>query len=77
MSEGHMLEAMPSQKKTPRRRGRPRKNKEVGGGGHILTELSAHPPTEEFIMHATWLEPVGTTSRGSRSLNEKDRDLGF
>jgi hypothetical protein len=65
-SEGHMLEAMPSQKQTPRRRGRPRKNKEVGGS-HILTELSAHPTAEEFIMHATWLEPVGTTSRGSGS----------
>jgi hypothetical protein len=63
-SEGHMLEAIPSQKKTPWRRGRPKNNKEVGGI-HILTELSAHSAAEEFIMHSTRLEPIRTTSRGS------------
>jgi hypothetical protein len=66
LSEGHRLEAMPSQNMTLWRRGRPRKNKEVGGS-HILTELSAYPTTEEFRMHATWLEPIRTASRGSRS----------
>ena len=64
--EGLMLEAMPSQRKTPRRRGRPRKNKEVGGS-YILTELSAYPTIEEFRMHGTWIDPIRTASRGSRS----------
>ena len=51
-SEGHKLEATPSKKLTPRRRGMPRKNKEVGGS-HILTDLSTYPAVEEFMMHAT------------------------
>jgi hypothetical protein len=62
-----MLEVIPSQNKTPRRRGRPRKNTEVGGGEHIPTELGAHLSAEEFMMHVTQSEPVGTTSRGSGS----------
>jgi hypothetical protein len=64
--EGHMLEVVPSQKKTPWRRVRPRKNKEIGGEGHLPTEMSAHSVAKEFTMHTTWLEPVGTTIQGSR-----------
>jgi hypothetical protein len=67
MSEEHVLEAMPSQKKIQQRRGRPRKIKEVGGGEHIPTKLRAHPTAEGFIMYVTRLEPVGTISRGSGS----------
>jgi hypothetical protein len=67
---------MPSQEKTPRRRGRPRKNKEKGGEDHLPTELSAHPTAEEFTMHTTWLEPVGTTSRGSGRRKGKEKTPG-
>jgi hypothetical protein len=65
MPEGCMLGVVPSQEKTPWRRGRPRKNKEKGGEDCLPTELSAHSAAEEFTMHTTWPEPVGTTSRGS------------
>jgi len=63
-SDENMLGSVPSQKQTPRSRGRSRKNKEKGGEDHLPTELSAHPIVEQFMMHTTWLEPVGTTIQG-------------
>jgi hypothetical protein len=53
MSEGNMLEVIPSENQTLQRRGRPRKNKEIGGEGHLPIELSAHSAAEEFTMHTT------------------------
>jgi hypothetical protein len=74
--EEHMLEAMPSQKQPPQRRGRPIKNTKVGGGEHIPTVLSAHPAAEEFMMYATRSEPVETTIRGSGSRMRKTKTFG-
>jgi hypothetical protein len=76
MLEEHMLEVIPSQNKTLRRRGRPWKNTKVGGGEHIPTELGAHPVAQKFMMHATRLEPVGNTNRGSGSHVQKTNTSG-
>jgi hypothetical protein len=65
MSERHMLGVMPSQEKTPWRRGRPRKDKGKGEEDCLPAELSVHPATEGSTMLTNWSEPVGTTSRGS------------
>jgi hypothetical protein len=64
--EGHVLEVMPSHKKTQKWRGRSRKNKEIGGEGNLLTELSAHPAAKQFTMQTICLGSVGTSIRGSR-----------
>jgi hypothetical protein len=62
LSEGHKFQAMPSQQQIPWKRGRPKKNKEVGGESHILSESCAQSTAKEFLMHIILLEPVRTTS---------------
>jgi hypothetical protein len=66
-SEGHKVEVMLPQQKIPWRRGRPRKNKEVGEENQILIESRARSAAEEFLMRVIRLEPVETISRGSRN----------
>jgi hypothetical protein len=62
--EGKTLEALSPQQSIPQRRGRPRKNKEVGE-----TQVPSEPRTksvaEELLMHAIRLEPVEGTSQES------------
>jgi hypothetical protein len=64
--EGLRLEGTLPQQQIPWRRGRPRKNKEVGEN-QIPIESCARSVVEEFLMRAIRLEPVETTSRGSGS----------
>jgi hypothetical protein len=64
--EGRTLEDMPPQQQIPRRRGRPRKNKEAGET-QIPSEPCARSAVEELLMRAIRLEPVEVTSRGSGS----------
>jgi hypothetical protein len=75
-SEGHKLEATLPQQQIPWRRGRPRKNKEVGGESQVPIESCARSAAEEFLMHAIWLEPVETTSRGSGSQTRREEASG-
>jgi hypothetical protein len=64
--EGRTLEDMPPQQQIPRKRGRPRKNKEAGET-QIPSEPCARSTAEELLMRVIQLEPVEVTSRGSGS----------
>jgi hypothetical protein len=62
--EGKTLEALSPQQSIPQRRGRPRKNKEVGET-QVPSEPRAKSVTEELLMRAIQLEPVEGPSRES------------
>jgi hypothetical protein len=59
-----MLEAPSLQKQIPQRRGRPRKNKEVGET-QVPNKLRVRSKAEELLMRTIRLEPVEGESRGS------------
>jgi len=74
--EGHRLEAMLPQQQIPWRRGRPRKNKEVGGESQIPIESHARSAAEEFLMCTIRLKLVETISRGSGNRMRRTKALG-
>jgi hypothetical protein len=53
-SEIKILGLMPSQEKTPQRRGRPRKDKGKRKEDRLLAKLSVHPAVEESMMLTNW-----------------------
>jgi hypothetical protein len=63
VQEKKTLEAMSSQKQIPRRRGKPRKNKEARET-QVPNKPHAKSVAKELLMHAIQLEPVEGTSRG-------------
>jgi hypothetical protein len=73
--EGRMLEAMPPQQQIPWRRGRPRKNKEVGEN-QIPSESCARSTAKELLMRVIRLEPVEATSRGSGRITRRKDAIG-
>jgi hypothetical protein len=64
MQEGRVEKAPFPQQHIPRRRGRPRKNKEVEEI-RISDESRARPITEQLVMRIVHLEPLEGTSRES------------
>jgi hypothetical protein len=62
VEEGKTLEATSPQQSIPRKRGRPRKNKETGEA-QVLSEPCAKSIAEELLMRAIRLEPVEGPSR--------------
>jgi hypothetical protein len=59
----------------PRRRGRPRKNKETMEA-RVLEEPRARSVAEELLMRAIWLEPAGGSSRENRSRTRREDITG-
>jgi hypothetical protein len=76
-SEGHKLEVMLPQQQIPWRRGRPIKNKEVGGGSQILIESCAR----SVCQGAPNMHYLARACQNSKSRkwkpNEKDISFGF
>jgi hypothetical protein len=62
--EGNILEALSPQQQIPQRRGRPKKNKEVGET-RIPDEPRRRSVAEKLLMRIVRLEPVEGTSRES------------
>jgi len=62
--ERRTLEDMPPRQQIPRRRGRPRKNKEAEET-QVPNKPHAKLVAKELLMHAIWLEPVEGTSQGT------------
>jgi hypothetical protein len=75
--ERHMLRVVPSQEKTPRRRGRPRKDKGKWEENHLPAELSVHPTAEGSMMITNLSEPIETNSRRSGRQKGKGQGTGF
>jgi len=64
--DGRTLEDMPPKQQIPRKRGRPRNNRE-SGETQIPSESCARSTAKELLMRVTQLEPVEVSSLGSRS----------
>jgi hypothetical protein len=60
--EGKKLEALSSQQSIPRKRGRPRKDKEIGEA-QVSSDPCTNLVNEYLLMHAIWMEPVKGPSR--------------
>jgi hypothetical protein len=73
--EGRMVETLSPQQQIPRRRGRPRKNKEA-----VESKLSYEPHAqsigEKLLMHVVLLEPLECTSQESRRRMRRMDALG-
>jgi hypothetical protein len=75
-SEGHKLEATLPQQQIPWRRGRPRKNKEVGG--EIQIPLSRVHDQPRGAPNACYPARACQNHKSrERESSEKDRSLGF
>jgi hypothetical protein len=70
--EGRTLESMSPQQQMPQRRGKPRKNKEVGET-RVPIESCARSAVEELLMRVIQMEPVEGTSQENWSRTRRTR----